>query len=656
MTNRKPKEKIERKSKRGRKRNKDKEKETHQEEFERKSEKNTGKYSEGININKKKPPLIKLEEPKFNKKEFKLYMGIPLIKKVTRNFSIPIIEKSNSNIENRDYLLNNQIPEIKPHIPKSYLPFIHLQKHKKLSPISKEFNDQIPQIQSKETVLQLPIFKKLNKSKLKSKIECFDSAINNFLLEISYKNNSKLYERKSLNQKNLRLNDNENRLEFFKTKNDKLKEERTESHTKRKNAESRFEGGEGSSPNREFPYDFSKVLFNMPSNSLTSEGQKIILYKELKDDSTLGSFETLCIRIYREKEGGKPDYKEFNKSDDFNKEELEKWIKAENKIITVNLDGEGFKEWFQRANLRELLSREILGNLGFIIFKTNNAESYEGYKRILEQLLHQSRHKLDILYIKPEKILTEEKKVIAELVWGNLKIESKENELEGLMYSESKKSRVIGGTLDDIFNKRLKSEFEERLSRLQYENKSVYSNATDPHEGSKEESLEHKRIKWFLVKILTKKLINNNKLKENPNSAEIRDKILTEENIPSRNEEKKKICEVVADVMVPFIEEVYEVETLFAEERNGKIVSEKLNKTIEKYTNCPKVKKINIVLENYTFLRHLKTLKNIKRNRSKAERERIKFFTLDLKNNKLMSYKQVVNRLKSIYNYNDEKI
>lgn len=92
---------------------------------------------------------------------------------------------------------------------------------------------------------------------------------------------------------------------------------------------------------------------------------------------------------------------------------------------------------------------------------------------------------------------------------------------------------------------------------------------------------------------------------------------------------------------------VYEVETFFAQDVEGKKPTEKLNYTINKYENDKNIN-IKIILENLTMLRHLKKIISVKERMSEERSEKVEFYTLDLQNNKLISLDEIIKRLKEI--------
>lgn len=570
-------------------------------------------------------PIVKLVNVEIVKKEVEIDKNIPIINEEERAITIPIVTKEKLRVELNYDVFSKELPKVDIHKSELRIPFIKLQKNREIRTIIENFNDIIPKISPRiKKTLRIPLFRLLNRPELINIMIKFDNSIDNQFLRnlISSKDKEEL--KRQLMKEQIPIIDSQ--------------------YSEEGGISEPSEGLE----DYEEPPDIINNIFNISNEQISSEDPKIILYKELEEDSTIGSFETLCINIYREKKGGKPEIQPIEKLDDFNKKEIEKWVKADKKIVTIDLDYEikSSKEWFSEEKLRELIKRSIIGDLGFIIFKTRNNEIFKHCRKVLENLEKEIEHLFKVLYIIPKPLPFEKKKEFSSLIWGKFKLDFTED--IAIKFPEIK--RYIGHSIfDDIFNKISKELFEKCLKELKSENYSAYSNATKPHEG---ESPEHKKLKWFIVKYLTKKLINQGNLKpknlKNPKSFEITEFIKTEED----TQELLKGREMV-DVIDKYNGEVYEIETLFAEDKEGKTPSEKINYTIDKYKKEESIKKINIVLLNLTFLRHLKTLKNVKLNKQEEERKRINFYTLDLQNSELISYKSVIERLKKIISKNE---
>jgi hypothetical protein len=260
--------------------------------------------------------------------------------------------------------------------------------------------------------------------------------------------------------------------------------------------------------------------------------------------------------------------------------------------------------------------------------------------------------------LEPRELDTKLARKISELVWGFVNTEE-------------------SGTFDYIFDSARKN-FEDTLkviskvgiyvdleiikdvlaNKLKVISKGgIYVDATKPNEG--DESEEHLLMKQFLVSYLTQKLIEDGELPPKPDLLQIKEKIKTE-----KDTKEELGGDISADIKVG--DTVYEVETLFSEDREGKTPRNKITHTIEKYEKIEKygeksekiekygeksVQKINLVLDNLTFLRHLKDLKEIKDNyKSWQEKhgKEIEFYMLDLRNWKILDISEVVKKIKEI--------
>lgn len=540
-------------------------------------------------------PIVELDEPAIDLKEFEIDNEIPEITEKEVKITIPIIDLEKPAIELKQIKLDCTLPDIVPEERGLEIPLIRLEKPKKVTCIITTFDERLPQVKVTKRMLKIPIYRP-SKPVIREIISSFDSKLDAKILQS---------------------------LITEEEKEELIEEKQTAEVI---SAVGEPSGGEGDFE-EEIP-DIVDFVFGVPNSKMSSKGPKIVLYKELEKDSTIGSFETLCIRIYREKEGGNPRIQPIKKLDEFNIKEIEKWVEANKRIVTVDLDHDKEKanKWFCEENLREPLRRAIIGEVGFIIFKTRDEKLYEYCKKVLENLKKEIEHSLDIVYVRPKSLSFEEKKKLSSLVWGNVDLD----DLAPILIEEEKVERLYGDTLDDIFNKLSKDLFEERLEKLEKEDRGIYVYATNQHEG--EESSEHFLMKCFIVKLLSKE----RKLKD---VTKIKEIIKTEEEYEG----------VIPDIRVG--NSVYEVETLFAEDREGKIPKKKIENTITKYENTS-VREINIVLDNLTFLRHLgdlieinSVLENWARNHGKV----IKFYTIDIQNNKLLSLGEVIKKIKSLY-------
>lgn len=363
----------------------------------------------------------------------------------------------------------------------------------------------------------------------------------------------------------------------------------------------------GEAETEEIP-DFLDLLFSKGSAGEIESGEPIVIcLEEPEGHSFIGALRTICMRIYREKKGGKPKPVIFSDAEELKKEI--RWMKAEDKIFSAQLSKE---EWnhLEKRDVERIINRieQLFSqHFGFIIFNT-------------PFLYFQEHHRVKVIMLKPRDLDTELARIISQIAWGFVKTEE-------------------NGTFDYIFES-ARDKFEKALKSISKERRGIYVDATKPNEGN--ESEEHLWIKWFLVKYLTQKLIEEGQLSPKPNLLQIKGKIKTEKDTKEENDE------ISADIKVGT--EVYEVETLFSEDCEGKIARNKITHTIEKYES-KNVSRINIVLDNLTFIRHFKDLRDIKHNYKdwqKNHRKEIEFYTLDVEKWALVDIDKVAKKINEI--------
>jgi len=555
-----------------------------------------------------KVPILKLEKPKIEVKEGKLSKEIVYIEREELEDKVPVIELSSPVFEEIEIKLDKDIPPIEPIVKKVLMvPLIKLTKAV-IRDIISEFNSNIPSIRPKlQTRVSIPIYRILKKPGVRE-IDLLDEKIDEKLSE-------KLEERRKLEIQKPQVSVISSGAEPSPGKSEEIEEE---------------------------PPEIIKYIFGNDSTRILSKGPIIILFKELKEDSTIGSFETLCIRIFREKKGGEPGFFTIKNLDPHNIKEVEKYIKPEGNIVRIDLDAlkkdakesnrnnRNISDIISPERLRESLDRFIIGDVCFLIFKTRDEKLFEYCKQVLEELSKIVEHPLKIVEVIPQEMPIDEKKILTKLAWGLIvkEIETEFNDEEFKIISVD---RPWGTTLDDIFNKIGKKAHEEYLENLQKEKYGMYWDATKPHEG--EESDLHRQIKTFIVKSLAKK--HNLRTKE-----EIKEKVLTEIEVNG----------IIPDIYDTIEGKTYEIETLFSEDNDGKAPRDKLNQTIEKYEETP-IENINIVLDNLTFLIHIRDLFEIKRNIKDWENKTgksVTFLTLDVENHELIKIDEIFNEIRSL--------
>lgn len=193
--------------------------------------------------------------------------------------------------------------------------------------------------------------------------------------------------------------------------------------------------------------------------------------------------------------------------------------------------------------------------------------------------------------------------------------------------------------LDDIFDIARKRFFDNLQSIPE-----PYHTAVKRSKGLQESDDLHYPLKALVVKYLTEEMAGR-KL----NLGEI-------DEIEKRMDAEKELIGMteIPDIFVKynaekFANEVFEIETLFGQ---GRFPLKKIDETIEKYKNSG-VRRVNVVLDNLTFLRHIKGLKRKQSIHQRSRETRgmavdLQFWTLDMKSRRLVSIDDVIKMLREL--------
>lgn len=347
-------------------------------------------------------------------------------------------------------------------------------------------------------------------------------------------------------------------------------------------------------------FDPINLIFQSKGGTLDFDKPLVICLDEPNDDSFIGAVRTICKLIYREKRGGDPKPVVIETLQEF-KNEL-RWIKAEDMIFSVKLSEKDWKnltpeEWERIwSRIKQLFAQ----GFGVIIFNTNVTFAGE--------------HIINIIKLSPRNLSSEIRRRIAEIFWG-VRIQKEELSLFDQLFDYARYKK------------------ENLLKKLEILEGGIYWDATKEQE---QESNLHRQLKVFTVMLLVKKLRKKGYRLKTP--TEIEELIKTEH----------EIGDVRADVFAEG--EVFEIETLFYEDREGKKPRDKLRESFRKYKG-KNVEKINIILDNPTFLRHLKTILSLRRNFRdwmRKENKTVEFYTIDIENEGLVSLNEVLKSLKEI--------
>jgi len=283
-------------------------------------------------------PLMKLEEVSELEPE-KIELGREIIKveKEKRTISVPIIDLLEPSLMLKECELDYEIPKIERTKRLFNVPIIRVKPSPRPSILLTEFDTEIRK-PSEITLLKLriPIYRKTILTPPKPLLESFDLTLDERLKE---------------------------RLETRERVERKLPVERVEIE--------RPQVGTPSLATEEEIPDFLQLTFGSEGGRIRGKGQKIILLKDFEDDSYVSFLETLCVRIYREKEGGEPEAVKILRIDEMSKGEIEKWLKPSHKVFTINLEhkDDGRSPWLEidEDRLRERLSETTLGKIGFAL-------------------------------------------------------------------------------------------------------------------------------------------------------------------------------------------------------------------------------------------------------------------------------------------------
>jgi len=401
-------------------------------------------------------------------------------------------------------------------------------------------------------------------------------------------------------------------------------------------------GGHTGGTGEEIP-TFQEIIYGDGGEATIADGTTIVLFNEAEDNSYVGSYLTLCRRIHREANGGHPEFQPINELDEINKREIEKWLDADKKVIFIDLDDR--ERRIDEAKLREKLEA-TLGKFGFIVFKATDPDVIGEYRDILDEIRFESPHPpLNVVEVTPRQPGFEVEHRIAELCWGNLDLEA-----DDLKVEKPAIERPIGsGVFDDLFNRYAPTEFKDYLDDIKSEERGLFKRFTTENQGQVQgkerddcgsgESPLHYNIKVYIVRHLVQRLRDRGE-----DIEELQD---LEQWIKTETEHGGVIPDVFFSGQQ---QEVYEVETLFS---GGQNPTNKIDNTINKYAeNGVEVDEIHIILENFTFFRHLDELSNIQHHYAHRTNEEgeplIEFETLDFYNDGLLSLNTIIDDVQKV--------
>lgn len=329
-------------------------------------------------------------------------------------------------------------------------------------------------------------------------------------------------------------------------------------------------------------------------------------------ESYVNSVALICRELYRIKKGGKPSPRFLSHG---SKEEIEKCLRAEESIFVIDdfkcelLNFNNIKkpeeiDWEHLYDrLRDLFSQEY----GFVIFHLNG-DWVDAFRSRLENVAHMIPKLLAVKLINLSPYV---KAKIARMCWGCVT------------------SR--GETFDEVFCNAEKA-FYDRLEEISKDDWLMH--CTKPHAAGSEspESPEHRLLKALVVKIIAK------------------EKGIKRELIPNKIFTEYEITEgLTADVYVHDGKEAIEVETLYGTGFNpvDKIDHETLQKYVQRHATF-KISEVKVVLLPLPFLTYLKSLTGLRKIYKTEHGISVKFYTVDVENEKLIPLEEIIKRLREL--------
>ncbi|MFP8955047.1 hypothetical protein ACLI4Z_19125 [Natrialbaceae archaeon A-arb3/5] len=554
----------------------------------------------------------------------------PVIEEVSRDVTVPELSLQDVDVETRSVDVAAEVQDIAAESKELQIPLVQLRSASTVQFHPSSFDTEIREPPKKRRKpLSVPLYRRVSQPRIRF-IPALDKDVDD---EISRR--LKRLESDEIEEVEIQ----ETKAHEDETEDNAVSEAgtSTEASTTAMGSDGHTGGTEEKVPT------FQEIIYGGGGTATTSKGTTIVLFSEAEDNSYVGSYLTLCRRIYREANGGHPEFQPINKLDETNKREIEKWLDADKKVIFIDLDDR--KQRINEAKLREKLE-SMLGKFGFIVFKATDPDVVDEYRDTLNEIRFESPHPpLNVVEVAPRQPEFEVEKRMAELCWGNLDLA-----VGDVKVDEPAIERPTGpGIFDDLFNRYAPTEFEDYLDDIKSEERGLFKRFTTENQGQVQgkerddyesgESPLHYNIKAYIVRYLVQRLRDRGE-----DIDELQD-------LEQWIETETKHGGVIPDVFFSGQQqEAYEVETLFS---GGQNPTNKIDRTINKYDeHNVDVDKIHIVLENFTFLRHLDELNNIQHHYAHHKNEEgeplIEIEALDFQNDRLLSLNTIIDEVKDL--------
>ncbi|WP_297470416.1 hypothetical protein [Thermococcus sp.] len=357
---------------------------------------------------------------------------------------------------------------------------------------------------------------------------------------------------------------------------------------------------------REFS-DFVETLFGIGSNELKETNAVIILFRDIKNEGYIHLFEKFLLRLQREKGRVGKVKKLTLSSENWNMEEVERWL-DEGGIIFVEVANKEILEKLARQDLADRLWAIFSKGDGIVVFHTEDDGTFFKINEIIQDInWNRLGLKPEIFKVVPRELPFNLKVKISRIIYGLVPIPD--------VAPNSKMSWIIN-TAEKQYLKALK-----RIMQM-YE-------PFFPVKATDDESTEHLLAKYFIIHTLLKRIQKERNLPENLQEIEwdkIRKLIETEPETYPR-----------PDVLYNPENEHFEFETLFGESFR------KITNKLDEYSRAKPEAKVRVVVEPITVLLHLNEFNHQRAGTKKGKLYSnldVEYYTFDLSKERLMTLEE----------------
>jgi len=356
----------------------------------------------------------------------------------------------------------------------------------------------------------------------------------------------------------------------------------------------------------EFP-DFVETLFGVGSNELKETNAAIILFRDIKNEGYLHLFEKFLLRLQREKGRAGKIKKLTLRNEDWNKEEIERWL-DDGGIILVEVNNKEILEKLERQDLADRLWAIFSRGDGIVVFYAEDDGTFSKINEMIQDInWNRLGLKPEIFKIAPRELPFNLKVKISRIIYGLVPIPD--------VAPNSKMSWIINTA---------EKQYLKALKRIMQRYEPFF-----PVKATDDESTKHLLAKYFIIHTLLKRIRKEKNLPENFHEIEwdkIRELIETEPETYPR-----------PDVLYNPENEHFEFETLFGESFR------KITNKLDEYSQAKPEAKVRVVVEPITVLLHLNEFKHqlagVRKGKLYSNLD-VEYYTFDLSKERLMTLEE----------------